>query len=199
MFSIVRAPKTTRDSTITPTTTIRRPWAILIGRPRFAVRAVTNRPPAVPRRRCRSRILAIRGDFMNTRSDAVTGSMPIIPPAPRRPPLRPPLSIYYTQSVGYGPYTNGGTLGAVLATQFHRPSALIVATDGVYSGPAVEGPDGPELMWRDSSNAPTALDTGRMARPPTPCSRMATPNLFTRPACPPRPMRGTIPVLIVFS
>ena len=45
-----------------------------------------------------------------------------------------PGPIYYTQSVGFGPYAGGATLPAVRATAFVRPTALIVAADGVYSG-----------------------------------------------------------------
>ncbi len=45
-----------------------------------------------------------------------------------------PAPLYYTQSVGFGPYPDGSYLPPVRATVFRRPSALIVATDGVYSG-----------------------------------------------------------------
>jgi prepilin-type N-terminal cleavage/methylation domain-containing protein/prepilin-type processing-associated H-X9-DG protein len=46
----------------------------------------------------------------------------------------PPPCPYYTQSVGYGPYGNGQSLGLVKTTIFARPVALIVATDGIYMG-----------------------------------------------------------------
>jgi prepilin-type processing-associated H-X9-DG protein len=44
-----------------------------------------------------------------------------------------PLPIYYTQSTGCL-YSDGSVLGLVKSALFVRPSALIVATDGVYSG-----------------------------------------------------------------
>jgi prepilin-type N-terminal cleavage/methylation domain-containing protein/prepilin-type processing-associated H-X9-DG protein len=45
-----------------------------------------------------------------------------------------PAPLYYTQSAGFGPYGDGSVLPLVKASVFVRPSALIVATDGVYSG-----------------------------------------------------------------
>jgi len=45
-----------------------------------------------------------------------------------------PACPYYTQTVGYGPYGDGSSLGLVKANTFSRPSALIVASDGMYMG-----------------------------------------------------------------
>jgi prepilin-type N-terminal cleavage/methylation domain-containing protein/prepilin-type processing-associated H-X9-DG protein len=45
-----------------------------------------------------------------------------------------PAPLYYTQSAGYGPYPDGSVLPLVRGQIFKRPAALIVATDGVYSG-----------------------------------------------------------------
>jgi prepilin-type N-terminal cleavage/methylation domain-containing protein/prepilin-type processing-associated H-X9-DG protein len=46
----------------------------------------------------------------------------------------PPPCPYYTQTVGYGPYGDGDWLRNVKATLFARPTALIVAADGIYMG-----------------------------------------------------------------
>jgi len=61
------------------------------------------------------------------------------------PTTAPPVPVYYTQSVGYGPYTNGSYLPAVKAGVFVRPMALIVATDGVYSGRQSKGVKGTHI------------------------------------------------------
>ena len=53
---------------------------------------------------------------------------------PAATPASPPACPYYTQTVGYGPYANGESLRQVRATGFTRPSALIVAADGMYMG-----------------------------------------------------------------
>ena len=63
----------------------------------------------------------------------------------------PPAPLYYTQSVGFGPYTGGMTLPAVKSIVFVRPMALIVATDGVYSGRQSKARKGTHLA--DSSAA----------------------------------------------
>jgi prepilin-type N-terminal cleavage/methylation domain-containing protein/prepilin-type processing-associated H-X9-DG protein len=42
--------------------------------------------------------------------------------------------LYYTASVGYGPGTNGLTIGYTRASAFDRPSTLIAAADGIYAG-----------------------------------------------------------------
>jgi prepilin-type N-terminal cleavage/methylation domain-containing protein len=44
-----------------------------------------------------------------------------------------PACIYYTQAVGYGPYTNGN-LASVKGPSIPRPASLIVASDGIYMG-----------------------------------------------------------------
>jgi prepilin-type N-terminal cleavage/methylation domain-containing protein len=41
---------------------------------------------------------------------------------------------YYTASVGYGPGTNGLTIGDTKTSRFRRPSRLITLADGVYAG-----------------------------------------------------------------
>ncbi len=61
----------------------------------------------------------------------------------------PPL--YYTQSVGYGPYGNGSTLPLVKGGIFARPGALVVATDGIYSGRQSKARKGTHIA--DSSGA----------------------------------------------
>jgi prepilin-type N-terminal cleavage/methylation domain-containing protein len=45
-----------------------------------------------------------------------------------------PACDYYTQTVGYGPYPGGGSLGLLKAGRIQRPSAMIVACDGMYMG-----------------------------------------------------------------
>jgi prepilin-type N-terminal cleavage/methylation domain-containing protein/prepilin-type processing-associated H-X9-DG protein len=45
-----------------------------------------------------------------------------------------PACPYYTQSVGYGPYANGNLMPVKGGPTLSRPSALIVATDGMYMG-----------------------------------------------------------------
>jgi prepilin-type processing-associated H-X9-DG protein len=44
-----------------------------------------------------------------------------------------PSCTAYTQSVGFGPYSNGN-LGPVLSSAVKRPWAMIVACDGMYMG-----------------------------------------------------------------
>jgi prepilin-type N-terminal cleavage/methylation domain-containing protein/prepilin-type processing-associated H-X9-DG protein len=41
---------------------------------------------------------------------------------------------FYTASVGYGPGTNGLTIGYTKTSRFRRPSHLIALADGVYAG-----------------------------------------------------------------
>jgi hypothetical protein len=42
--------------------------------------------------------------------------------------------LYYTASVGYGPDSNGVSIGYTKTSRFRRPSKLIVLADGVYAG-----------------------------------------------------------------
>ncbi len=56
-----------------------------------------------------------------------------------------PAPTYYTQSAGCL-YSDGTVLGLVRSTVFARPSALIVATDGVYSGRQSKGYKGPHSV-----------------------------------------------------
>ncbi len=52
-----------------------------------------------------------------------------------------PAPIYYTQSTGCL-YSDGTVLGLVKSTVFIRPTALIVAADGIYSGRQSKGQKG---------------------------------------------------------
>ena len=65
------------------------------------------------------------GYFINAlnRIDTPPAGGTTVPPCP-----------YYTQSVGYGPYTNGNTPPVKGGSAISRPAALIVACDGMYMG-----------------------------------------------------------------
>lgn len=64
-----------------------------------------------------------------------------------------PYPLYYTQSVGYGPYLDGTTLPPVKAAFFLSPSTLVAATDGIYSGRQSKAQKGPHNTTSDASGA----------------------------------------------
>jgi len=72
-----------------------------------------------------------------------------------------PAPVYYTQSVGCV-YSDGTVLNAVRSAAFVRPMALIVATDGVYSGRQSKGVKGTHITDTSAAYRIGYRHTGQM-------------------------------------